>query len=62
MRSWLKTEGMNLPRSNYIADIGFCARPDALGGGPVICTELMTMLLSIGMEIFLSEYPPTKED
>ncbi len=56
---WLKTKGILLPKGAYIADIGFCVRKDASGGGGVITTEIIELLNKIGMEIYLSEYRET---
>ena len=61
-RLWLLRDGKELPRSSYTADLGFCPRPGALGGGEVICSEMMSAMLEIGMELFLSEYPPQDEE
>jgi hypothetical protein len=54
---WLKTEGVKLPKSKYVADIGFDIRKNANGGGAIINLEMIKILAKIGMEIYLSEYP-----
>lgn len=54
---WLKTNISTLSKSEYIADIGYRTNKDASGGGGVITTNLMQLSASIGMEIWLSEYP-----
>ncbi|SQH75380.1 conserved protein of unknown function [Shewanella benthica] len=41
---------------SYVADIGFSPRKGAAGGGAVISTGAMKIMLSIGMELYLSEY------
>jgi len=37
--------------------IGFSPRPGACGGGGVVSLDAMKIMLSVGMELFLSEYP-----
>lgn len=59
---WLRKEGVLLPKSSYVADIGFDIRKDANGGGAVISSESMKIMSDIGMDIFLSEYPNTKSE
>ena len=54
---WLKTEGVKLQKSIYVADIGFDIRKNANGGGAIINLEMIKILAQIGMEIYLSEYP-----
>ncbi|WP_444891819.1 hypothetical protein ACJJIE_11875 [Microbulbifer sp. TRSA001] len=55
--SWLKTDAEDLdPNHEWIADIGFCPRDSASGGGPVITQEIMEICLSRRITIFLSEY------
>ena len=55
--NWLRTKGKNLPKGNYVADIGFDIRKDASGGGAVIDFESMRIMGEIGMSLYLSEYP-----
>jgi hypothetical protein len=59
---WLAKDGCNLPVGFYVADIGFSPRKDASGGGAVISTGAMKAMLSIGMELFLSEYPAFNDE
>ncbi len=54
---WLKEKGQKLPPGDYLADIGFSPRKGALGGGAVLTPEAMAIMSSIGMTLFLSEYP-----
>ena len=42
----------------WIADIGFIARSNATGGGPIVSLRLMKQCLHYNLEIYLSEYPP----
>ncbi|MBK9719765.1 MAG: hypothetical protein IPO85_20060 [Saprospiraceae bacterium] len=59
LEKWLRTKGISLPKSSYVADIGFAIRKDATGGGAVLNSETMKIMSDIGMDIFLSEYPNT---
>ncbi|WP_409525167.1 hypothetical protein [Nitrincola sp. MINF-07-Sa-05] len=53
---WLN-ENSTLPKGFYAADIAFSPREDAFGGGGVVSLISMNIMLSIGMELYLSEYP-----
>jgi len=58
LEGWLTEEPGRLdPGSEWIADIGFCVREDAAGGGPPIRRRLMQLCLDSNLEIYLSEYP-----
>ncbi len=57
LEKWLIENQSKLDKSNYVADIGFDIRKDAFGGGGIISLEMMRILLDLGMEIYLSEYP-----
>lgn len=58
LEQWLAENRSQLdPSERWVADIGFCVRPDAQGGGPPITSALMKMCLEANLEIFLSEYP-----
>jgi hypothetical protein len=58
LEQWLMDNVERLSTGDkWVADIGFCVRPDAAGGGPVITKRLMEMCLSANVEVFLSEYP-----
>ena len=58
LEAWLaENPGRLDPRSQWVADIGFCMRPDAAGGGPPIPRRLMQLCLRSNLEIHLSEYP-----
>jgi len=56
---WLTTKGILLPKSSYVADIGFDIRKNATGGGAIINSESMKIMSHIGMDLYLSEYPNT---
>ena len=62
LEKWLKEKGQNLSKDTYVADVGFSPRSNACGGGGVISTESMQIMVSIGMELFLSEYPEMVEE
>ena len=53
---WLQ-ENQNLPNGDYSADIGFSPREDAYGGGGVINLGSMKIMVELGLELYLSEYP-----
>ena len=61
LEKWLKTKGVLLPKSSYVADIGFDICKDACGGGAVLSAVSMKIMGDIGMDIFLSEYPESEE-
>ena len=61
LENWLKLKGINLPKGEYVADIGFDIRKDATGGGGVLSSASMKIMGEIGMNIYFSEYP-TSED
>lgn len=57
LEAWLRGNRQNLDSNQkWVADIGFCVRKDAMGGGPPITRELMQMCLDTNLEIYLSEY------
>jgi hypothetical protein len=58
LQAWLEAEPRRLdPASEWIANIGFCVRADARGGGPPISRRVMQLCLDCNLEIYLSEYP-----
>jgi len=57
LEDWLKNSTDNLPKSDYVIDIGFDIRPKATGGGVVISSEMIKIMNEKGFELFLSEYP-----
>jgi len=57
LEKWVETKGVLLPKSSYVAYIGFDIRKDATGGGAVLNSKTMKIMSDIGMDIFLSEYP-----
>jgi len=60
LEAWLVESARELTSgTRWIADIGFCPREDAAGGGSVISTRLMRLCLDANVEVWLSEYPGT---
>jgi hypothetical protein len=57
LSAWLKADGSNLEPAEYVADIGFSWRRDALAGGPVLEPAALRRMADLGMSLFLSEYP-----
>jgi hypothetical protein len=57
LETWLTDNHTFLKPADYIADIGFCPRDDARGGGAAISPDMMRMMANLGMSLFLSEYP-----
>jgi hypothetical protein len=53
---WLEQTGATLPPAEYVADMGFCWRRDACGGGAVIEPAAMRQMADLGMSLYLSEY------
>jgi hypothetical protein len=54
--NWLQ-ENQNLAPGEYSADIGFSPREDAFGGGGKVSIKSMEIMLRLGLELYLSEYP-----
>jgi hypothetical protein len=61
LEKWLIENVNKIPKGSYAADLGYSPREGAAGGGCVIKLKVMEMMLSIGMELYLSEYPPFEE-
>lgn len=62
LAAWLKEHRATLKPDEYVADIGFTPRADALGGGAAIHPEMMRTMANLGMSLFLSEYPGDDEN
>ena len=57
LEEWLFSSKQDLdPQNQWVADVGFCVRPDATGGGPPLTRKLMKKCLELNLEIYLSEY------
>jgi len=57
LEKWLDENSNLLVSGEYRADIGFSMRENACGGGAVLSVKAMTIMSSLGMRLFLSEYP-----
>ncbi len=57
LEKWLKDNKNKLKPGKYIADIGYSPREGACGGGSVLTTEAMEIMVKMGMDLYLSEYP-----
>jgi hypothetical protein len=56
LEAWLAENLTTLKPDDYVADIGFRLREDALGGGAAISPEMMRTMAELGISLFLSEY------
>ncbi|NJL88635.1 MAG: hypothetical protein HC916_01675 [Coleofasciculaceae cyanobacterium SM2_1_6] len=61
LEEWLLENEDNLPSGSYVADIGFDIRKDASGGGAALSVQAMAIMVKLGMDLFLSEYPSSGE-
>jgi hypothetical protein len=57
LSTWLEQSSATLQPADYIADVGFQWRRDALAGGPVLDPTAMRRMADLGMWLYLSEYP-----
>ncbi len=57
LEEWLVAQEESLPKADYIADIGFSMRPNALGGGAILSVRAMSIMVKLGLKLYLSEYP-----
>lgn len=46
----------DLTPGSYFADIGFSVRENATGGGGALNNQMLSILVKLGMEVYLSEY------
>ncbi|WP_298561184.1 hypothetical protein [uncultured Aliiroseovarius sp.] len=56
LENWICEKGQNLPKSNYVADVGFSIRSNASGGGATVSPNTLGVMGRIGMALYLSEY------
>jgi hypothetical protein len=56
LTAWLQTHGKTLEPGEYIADIGFSWRRDAMSGGPAFSPDTLRQMADLGMALFISEY------
>ncbi|MEM8929682.1 MAG: hypothetical protein AAGE94_00815 [Acidobacteriota bacterium] len=59
---WVREVGSTLPPDEYVADIGFCWRQSAGGGGPVIEAPMLRRMSDMGLSLCFSEYPGFAEE
>jgi hypothetical protein len=57
LSAWLSDGGSNLEPAEYVADVGFSWRRDALAGGPILEPRALRRMADLGMSLHLSEYP-----
>ena len=62
LETWLEKKGKCLKPRNYVADIGFNIRKDAIGGGGTLSANSMKIMGAIGMDVYFSEYPSSEEE
>ncbi len=62
LEAWLAENRAGLKPEDYVADIGFTPREDALGGGAAISPNMMRTMADLGISLFLSEYPPSSDE
>jgi hypothetical protein len=62
LERWLLENENIVPPGSYIADIDFDIRKDASGGGAALSIEMMAIMVKLGIELFLSEYPDSGDD
>ena len=62
LEKWLVEKKNALPEGSYAADIGFSPRPGAAGGGSVLTVKAMKMMVALGMDLYLSEYPESFDE
>jgi hypothetical protein len=53
---WLEENGKTLWPGSYLADIGFCWRRNASGGGAALSPKAMKIMSDLEMHLFLYEY------
>ena len=62
LQAWLAENRVGLKPDDYVADIGFTPRKDALGGGAAISPKMMRTMADLGISLFLSEYPASSDE
>lgn len=56
LEQWLFENYKDMQQSNYVVDIGFSIRENALGGGAILSSKAMSIMGELGMNLYLSEY------
>jgi len=62
LEDWLRENRGKLKPGSYVADVGFSAREDATGGGPVLSPAMLRTMSDLGMWLYLSEYNSSDEE
>ncbi len=62
LEKWLAENEGELDEGTYLADVGYSPRPGAAGGGAILSTRAMGIMVAIGMDLCLSEYPEFNDD
>jgi hypothetical protein len=62
LESWMDANAHELPPGEYVADVGFCWRKDAAGGGAALGMDFLKKMADGGFSLFLSEYPGFTDD
>jgi hypothetical protein len=62
LEKWLVENQTKLIKGTYVADIGYSPRQGAAGGGAVLSKQAMRIMVAIGMDLYLSEYPGFNDD
>ena len=57
LEGWLIENENKMESGKYTADIGYSPRDGAAGGGTAISLKAMSILMKMGMVLYLSEYP-----
>ncbi len=57
LQDWVGTHASKLPMGDYVVDVGFSQRQDAAGGGSILHSDTLAIMVSKGMSLELSEYP-----
>ena len=57
LQVWLIENETKIEPGNYTADVGYSPREGAAGGGAALSLKAMTILVKMGMVLYLSEYP-----
>ncbi len=57
LEKWLIENEIKLLKGSYVTDIGFDLRKDACGSDGEVTLKMMKIMLRVGMELYLSEYP-----
>jgi hypothetical protein len=57
LNTWLAVDGKHLVAGSYVADVGFCWRKEAGGGGAALSLASVQIMAEIGMCLLISEYP-----